>query len=142
MFPKISCSLIAELSNDNLITIKEMKIKELEIFTSKLEEQTKFYHQILELDIISKTKNSVSFKVGDSTFTLKSRANSSPYHYAINIPSNKEKEALNWLKERVEILKYNGLEIHYFDFWDAYAIYFYDNDRNIVELIARKREAK
>jgi len=45
---------------------------------------------------------------------------------------------LKWLKQRVEILEYNNLEIQYFDFWNAYAIYFYDEDRNIVELIARK----
>ena len=62
-----------------------------------------------------------------------------PYHFAINIPSNKEKQALEWLKERVEILTYEGLETQYFDFWNAYAIYFYDADKNIVEFIARKK---
>ena len=119
-------------------TKKKMKIQELEIFTPKLEEQTRFYAQILELEIVEKTSASVSFQIGTSILKLTYRAEFSPYHYAINIPANQEKEALQWLKERVEILKYEGTEIQYFDFWNAYAIYFYDEDRNIGELIARK----
>ena len=115
-----------------------MKIQELEIYTPRLEEQTKFYSQVLELDIITKTNTSVSFQIGKSILKLISREEFTPYHYAINIPANQENEALKWLKERVDILKYENLMIQYFDFWNAYAIYFYDEDRNIVELIARK----
>lgn len=115
-----------------------MKIQELELFTPKLEAQTKFYAQILDLDIIEQTSTSVSFQIGSSVLKLKYRAAFSPYHYAINIPANQEKEALEWLKQRVEILEYENLEIQYFDHWNAYAIYFYDADKNIGELIARK----
>jgi len=115
-----------------------MKIQALEIFTPNLEAQTKFYSQVLELDIIEKTNNSVSFQIGFSILKLKYREIHTPYHFAFNIPANQQKEALQWLKERVEIIKYENSEIQYFNFWNAYAIYFYDADKNIVELIARK----
>ncbi|MGB1219771.1 MAG: VOC family protein [Flavobacteriales bacterium] len=115
-----------------------MKIQELEIYTPRLEEQTKFYSQVLELDSITKTNTSVSFQIGKSILKLIRRDEFTPYHYAINIPANQEVEALKWLKERVDVLKYENSMIQYFDFWNAYAIYFYDADKNIVELIARK----
>ncbi len=115
-----------------------MKIQELEIYTPRLEAQTKFYSEILELDVIAKTNTSTSFQIGESILKLVQREKFTPYHYAINIPANQESEGLEWLKERVEILKYENLTIQYFDFWNAYAMYFYDEDRNIVELIARK----
>ncbi len=115
-----------------------MKIQELELFTPKLEAQTTFYSQVLELKIVEQSSESVAFQIGNSILRLTYRAQCSPYHYAINIPANQEKEALQWLKERVPILTYEGNEIQYFDFWNAYAMYFYDANGNIGELIARK----
>ena len=116
-----------------------MEIKELEIYTSKLDEQITCYQEVLGFEMIENSGSSVLFKVGNSTLKLSCRKKCMPYHFAINIPSNKEKQALEWLKERVEILTYEGLETQYFDFWNAYAIYFYDADKNIVEFIARKK---
>jgi len=115
-----------------------MHIQELEIFTPNLDAQTQFYAQTLELDIIQKTSDSVSFQIGNSILKLTYRTAFLPYHYAINIPANQEKEALEWLKKRVKIIKDDQSEIQYFDFWNAHAIYFYDADGNIGELIARK----
>ncbi|MBC8768564.1 VOC family protein [Arenibacter sp. BSSL-BM3] len=66
------------------------------------------------------------------------KQSATPYHFAINIPANKEFEALKWLKSRCPILKDGEDEIINFTAWNAKAIYFYDEDKNIVELIARK----
>lgn len=115
-----------------------MKIKELQLYTAQLETQTTFYTEVLGLEIIAQTKSTISFQIGNALLEFSYRAEFTPYHYAINIPANKEQEALEWLKKRVAILKYEGNEIQYFDFWNAYAIYFYDADHNIVEFIARK----
>jgi len=115
-----------------------MKIQELELFTPKLEEQTKFYTQVLDLDIVEQTSTFVFFQIGYSILKLTYREVHTPYHFAINIPANQEMEALKWLKDRVKILQHENSEIQYFEFWNAYAIYFYDEDANIVELIARK----
>ena len=115
-----------------------MKIETLQILTKNLEEQTAFYNKILGLEIIAKEEKEVSFKIGLSILKLVYSEDFTPYHYAINIPSNQSTEALKWLKKRVAILKDGIHEIQDFDFWNAKAVYFYDKDNNIVELIARK----
>jgi catechol-2,3-dioxygenase len=115
-----------------------MEIKELKIYSSKIKEQADFYSKVLGLTVIKLTEDNVFLEFGKSILNIEFKAETTPYHFAINIPSNKEYEALEWLKSRVGILKEEGNEIQDFDFWNAKAIYFYDKDKNIVELIARK----
>ncbi len=115
-----------------------MNIQQLTIYSSQLHDQIEFYTSILGLKSISQSEKKASFQIGSSVLNIVSREQSTPYHFAINIPSNKEKEALSWLKQRVNILKDDDIELHDFDFWNAKAMYFYDADQNIVELIARK----
>lgn len=115
-----------------------MKIKKLIIYTNNLSKQTQFYSKVLGFEIVETSDIQVSFQIGSSVLIFEHREKCTPYHFAINIPSNKEEEALHWLKKRVTILKDEGNDIQYFDFWNAYAIYFYDADKNIVEFIARK----
>ena len=115
-----------------------MKIKNLILYSNNLVQQTQFYSKVLDFEILETNKKKTSFKIGNSMLTFEYREKFTPYHFAINIPSNKEEEALHWLKQRVTILKDENSEIQYFDFWNAYAIYFYDPDNNIVEFIARK----
>ncbi|UCD61428.1 MAG: VOC family protein [Flavobacteriaceae bacterium] len=115
-----------------------MKIKELKIYTPNLPKQTDFYVDKIGLDLIEKTEFEARLQIGKSILVLIENDKFQPYHFAINIPSNKEEEALKWLKSRVTILKDGKNEIQDFDFWNAKAIYFYDMDNNIVELIARK----
>lgn len=115
-----------------------MEIKEVKIYSSKIKEQTEFYSIILGLEIIKQSDQNVSFRFGNSILTIEYNSKTTPYHFAINIPANKDIEALEWTKSRVEVLKDGKNEIQDLDFWNAKAIYFYDNDKNIVELIARK----
>jgi len=115
-----------------------MKINELKIFTARFDKQISFYSGTIGLKLIEKTEYEAIFQIGSSILTFIKSERSQPYHFAINIPANKENEALNWLKERVEILKDGNFEIQKFDDWNAWAIYFYDEDKNIVEFIARK----
>jgi catechol-2,3-dioxygenase len=115
-----------------------MKIKELKIYTQNLLEQTDFYSNLIGLDLIKTSEIEAQFKVGKSILKIVKSEKFNPYHFAINIPSNKENEALEWLKSRVKVLKDGNNEIQDFDFWNAKAVYFYDRDKNIVEFIARK----
>lgn len=115
-----------------------MYIKKLIIYSPQIDLQADFYATIIGLEVVEQSAESVSFAIGQSILTIAYRAQTTPYHFAINIPANKEEEALIWLRQRVEILKDGEHEIQNFDFWNAKAIYFYDEDRNIVELIARK----
>ena len=116
-----------------------MYIQELTIHTVQLSEQISFYKTLLGLKIITQNQESVSFKAGRSVLTLQLANETTPYHFAINIPCNKIKEALEWAKQRVKILPFEGSEIQDFKSWNARAFYFYDKDKNIVELIARQK---
>ncbi|MEG3659306.1 VOC family protein [Arenibacter palladensis] len=115
-----------------------MKIQELTLYTTNIESQSEFYSQVLGLKIVKKSSKCVSFQVGNTLLHFEFNKTATPYHFAINIPANKDKEALLWLKSRLSILKDGQDEIIDFRAWNAKAIYFYDQDLNIVELIARK----
>ena len=115
-----------------------MRIKELKIFTSNLTDQKEFYTNILDFDIYAQSHDAIFFKIGNTILKIVKKQGATPYHFAINIPANKETEALAWLQSRVEILKEGNNEVHNFAAWNAKAMYFYDNDKNIVELIARR----
>ena len=61
------------------------------------------------------------------------------YHLAFNIPSNKIREAYEWLKERTDLLWIEDYKSHIADFknWNAKSVYFLDPAGNIAEFIAR-----
>lgn len=115
-----------------------MKIHSLKLNSSDLAGQTQFYSEVIGLELIKKSDSQATFRIGKSKLVLAQSDGFRPYHFAFNIPANREKEALKWLRDRVEILDFEGREIQDFDSWNAKAIYFYDTDRNIVEFIARK----
>ncbi|SMO76095.1 VOC family protein [Solitalea koreensis] len=115
-----------------------MIIQQLTIYTGRLKEQIEFYQHLLGLSLMAKTETSAEFKIGHTILMLLENSSATPYHFAINIPANKDEEALKWLKQRVKILADNGHDLIDFKSWNAKAMYFYDSDKNIVELIARK----
>ena len=120
-----------------------MEIKELILFTNNIYKLKNFYSKIMELEEIkSFSHDEISFKIGNSVLKFIKKDQITPYHFAINICSNQEQEALLWLKERVSILKDGENEIINFESWNAKAIYFYDEDKNIIEFIARKNLKK
>ncbi|MFN2439118.1 MAG: VOC family protein [Chitinophagaceae bacterium] len=117
-----------------------MLIKEIKLLTSDLVETRNFYNQILELEIVFEENNFISFQAGLSLLTFQEVNDKQPvYHFAFNIPCNKIEEALHWLESKTEIIKI-GEENKIVDFknWNAKAIYFLDNNGNILELIARR----
>lgn len=115
-----------------------MKIKKLTLSTSNLKGQIDFYRNTLGFKLFKRERKYAEFQIGNSIIRFESATESTPYHFAFNIPSFQEAEALQWLKGRVEILDYEAEEIIPFESWNARAIYFYDRDKNIVEFIARR----
>ncbi len=117
-----------------------MKIRRLTLFTPQLAAQRAFYTEVLELPLVEQQANWFEVQVGTSILRFEGRPASNPAHYAINIPSNQIEAAAEWLAARTELLAGpDGNRIHRFDNWDAWAVYFYDADGNIGELIARNR---
>lgn len=116
-----------------------MKIQALTLYTSNLVNQLGFYKDTLGIEVVEKSVSSFTLKIGASHLQFIANENTTPYHFAFNIPAHQETAALNWLKDRVEVLKYDDSEIQEFSNWNAKAVYFYDAEKNIVEFISRRR---
>ena len=119
-----------------------MSIKELILFTKNLRAQIDFYSNVLGFQLIQQSESSAHLKMGESVLIWQQHDQATPYHFALNIPSNQEQEALRWLQDRVNLIQHNGRDIVDFKSWNAKAIYFYDADNSIVEFIARKNLSK
>jgi catechol 2,3-dioxygenase-like lactoylglutathione lyase family enzyme len=115
-----------------------LQIREIEICTANLLQTEVFYTEVLGLDVKARSENKISFTAGRSVLTFIASATEQVYHFAFNIPHNKLDEALVWVSARAELIK-NPDNSFITDFanWQAKAFYFYDNNGNILELIAR-----
>lgn len=115
-----------------------MKIRRLTLYCEDLNAQKVFYRDRMGMTPVEDSPDAVSFQTGDSLLSFRQEDGATPYHFAFNIPSFVEKEALGWLKARVDILDDGGQEIQDFRSWNAKSIYFYDAAGNIVEFISRR----
>src|SRR3954471_3762897 len=114
-----------------------MFIQSLHLLTNDLAATKKFYTELLQTPVIKESEQRILFAFGHSTLNFYASYESDPfYHVAFSIPNNKLEEALEWVRERTEILPYSEKEI-IADFigWNAKAFYFHDNNQNILEFI-------
>lgn len=116
-----------------------MKIREVILYTSNIQNQKQFYKSILGFEQVADSQEKISFRAGNSILTFEYKEDVRPSHMAFNIPSNAIYDALIWLRNRTEVLDCDGEKIADFSNWRAKAIYFYDPDKNIMEFIARER---
>lgn len=114
-----------------------MKILSLTVYTHQLQKQLKFYGELLGLPIKNKSKTSFEVVVGFSLLRFEQSNKATPYHIAFHIPGGQEAQGVNWIESRTTILKNGTDKIVDFSNWNAKSIYFYDEDKNIMELIAR-----
>lgn len=116
-----------------------MKLAHIQIQTNNIEQTTAFYQDILELPIIEKDSNSVSVQAGNSVLEFVENLQfKSIYHFAFNIPENKLEEAIEWCKNKFGLILIKDQNvITNFENWNAHAVYFYDNNGNLLEFIAR-----
>ncbi|MFH6942879.1 VOC family protein [Flavobacterium sp. FlaQc-50] len=116
-----------------------MKLEHLQIITNNVAATAAFYQDILELSIIEKSTESVTVQTGNSVLKfIEDPEFDSIYHFAFNIPENKLDEAIEWCKNKVDIIPIEDEKvITNFENWNANAIYFYDNNGNLLEFIAR-----
>ena len=116
-----------------------MKIKTIEIICPEIYATKEFYHNNLGFRIHHETSDKISFETGSSilTFIHGSQAQAR-YHFAFLIPDNTVSNALEWLSSRVTLIRNPADKpITNFKSWNARSIYFYDNNGNILEFIAR-----
>jgi catechol-2,3-dioxygenase len=116
-----------------------MKINEIQLLTNDLESTEHYYNQILDIVTIYKNDQEVVFSTVKSKITfLKSKISNPNYHLAFDIPTNKLDEAFESLSKKTLILPISGQTyISDIRHWNAKSFYFYDNNGNLLELIAR-----
>lgn len=116
-----------------------MKILELELLSDDILKTEVFYNEVLGLKTISKEDSSISFNAGSTKLTFRPSINVKPvYHFAFDVPNNKLLEAFDWIEKKTEIMYVIPPEkIADFYNWNAKSFYFYDNNGNILEFIAR-----
>ena len=115
-----------------------MKIQFLKLHTTSLQEQLKFYRDILHFPIIEASGQYFQVQIGYTVLEFEKKSAATPYHIAFHIPPGQEHQALEWLKKRISLLKDGENELIDFPAWNARSLYFYDADKNIVEFISRK----
>jgi len=114
-----------------------MHIKTLELDSSNLEAQQKFYVQQLGFTQNHYSEDSISVQAGRTELKFNKSSEQPYYHYCFLVPTNKLDDALAWVKERTEVIKIDGeYTVESNTEWNAKSIYFYDGNNNIIELIA------
>ena len=118
-----------------------MLFKEITLQTKKIDELYDFYQNKLQLKVKRDNVKTISIQAGKTTLIFEQTKNiENPfYHFAFNIPSNKIKDTIEWLKNKVELLWIEDYKNYVAEFvsWNARSVYFLDIAGNIVELIAR-----
>jgi catechol-2,3-dioxygenase len=116
-----------------------MNILEIQLQSADISSTRRFYEEILGMKILYTSESSLKISAGLSTLIFNKIQNGNPsYHFAFNIPANQFEEAHAWASQRVQLLPVTpGNTVADFKNWNAKAFYFYDNNRNIVEFIAR-----
>lgn len=116
-----------------------MKILELELLSDDILKTEVFYNEVLGLKTISKEDSGISFNAGSTKLTFRPSVDVKPvYHFAFDVPNNKLFEAFDWIEKKTEIMDViPPNKIADFYNWNAKSFYFYDNNGNILEFIAR-----
>ncbi|MCW3090973.1 MAG: hypothetical protein JWP81_2042 [Ferruginibacter sp.] len=116
-----------------------MLIKEIQLLADDPDGTIQFYNEILGLKILSSDHTRISFSAGSSVLTFLRSEDTRPfYHFAFNIPWNQFEAAMDWVGSKLKLIEVTpGNAIADFKSWNAKAFYFFDNNQNIVEMIAR-----
>ena len=118
-----------------------MKIQQIDLWVSNLEEVVIFYRDTLEFPLTLWKATEATFQIGNSLlrFIKDSEGRDTFYHFAFNIHSNMFSKAKLWLQERVTLSIEEGKdEVEYSGLFKARSCYFQDLAGNIVEFIARE----
>ncbi len=116
-----------------------MKIHHLELDCANLEELKHFYTHKFKFPLVNESVDHFTLKLGESELCFReNRLRKSYYHFAFNISYSAVDQALDWLHQKVDLLRHEGEMLIDFSSWQAKSLYFLDPAGNIVELIGRQ----
>jgi len=113
-----------------------MRIRRLTLATGDLEGQAAFWGGRLGLPVRGDGEDAIEVRLRDSTvrFERAEAGLGARYHFAFNVPSSSIHAAVAWLRERHEVLTFDGDPVR--TDVGAGCVYFLDAAGNVVELIA------
>jgi catechol 2,3-dioxygenase-like lactoylglutathione lyase family enzyme len=117
-----------------------MKIRKAVIYSYNIEEQSRFFSNLLSPELVERSGQLVKIKLGTSELEIipSSQPLESVYHIAFNIDPLLLHQSLDYLAARqIEIIPFEDMSIVNFPDWNAQSVYFKDADGNILEFIAR-----
>lgn len=117
-----------------------MDIKEIILRTASLHETADFYGQKLGFKQVYRDAATLKYAAGTSilSFTEDVNCGQPVYHFAFNIPENQLEQAIAWADGKLNLIPVTAESVVAgFEHWNADAIYFYDNNGNLLEFIAR-----
>lgn len=116
-----------------------MRIDQIQIKTNDIQKTKSFYQNLFGLFILENDQKSITFQAGTSILKfVEDRDFNSIYHFAFNIPENQLEEAIQWCKDKVDLIVLEDKSVvTHFENWNAHSIYFFDYNGNLLEFIAR-----
>ncbi|MDX1684086.1 MAG: hypothetical protein R3275_02560 [Saprospiraceae bacterium] len=114
-----------------------MIIKELTLYSHRLQHQKDFYLDILGFLPVENSTKKFSIQAGRTLLTFKADKKPHHYHYCFLVPRNKLSLGLEWLSQRTELIEIEkGRYLQDYPAWNAQSIYFWDRSDNVAEFIA------
>ncbi|QJW88317.1 VOC family protein [Spirosoma taeanense] len=115
-----------------------MRFLDIELYTADPAGTRAFYTQQLGLPIVAESSDYLTLQVGWTRLTFRAVTESvAPYHLAINVPSGTLEVCMHWYQLDYIDTQAPGQTIAEFPSWRARSTYFYDNNGNLLEFIAR-----
>jgi len=113
-----------------------MEIRELKIFSHKINEQEDFYRNVLGFKCSRVTNTMLEIHAGNTILILEKSTKKFFYHFAFLIPTGSLSAAIDFLEmNSIQLLLLKDRKVIQFN--SGTAIYFYDRDDNIAEFIER-----
>ncbi|GAB3798433.1 hypothetical protein [Virgibacillus kimchii] len=112
--------------------------KSVLFYTDKLKPMQRFYANVLGLDVIESDSNQFTVKVGETDLKFRQTDAPSFYHFAINIPGNQFILLKQWIRDKVPLIRSDGVLDVYYESLGADSFYFHDPAGNLVEMIGRR----
>lgn len=117
-----------------------MRFKKVHLLCNNAANQQAFYTGLLGMPLVNSYETGFSVQAGETLleFSQTGEVKDTPYHIAFNITPPLLEEVVPFLSVKsIPLILKDGAAVINFPNWNARSVYFYDEERNIMECIAR-----
>ena len=117
-----------------------MRFKKVHLLCNNAANQQAFYAGLLGMPLINSHATGFTVQAGETLleFSQTGEVKDTPYHIAFNITPPLLEEVVPFLSAKgIPLILKDGAAVIDFPYWNARSVYFYDDEQNIMECIAR-----